>query len=102
LALFIEESIVRNLGWAVFEPNDESLWSEIRLTVGAFLENLFRQGAFSGVTPRDAYFVKCDAGTMTQVDIENGIVTIFVGFAPLRPAEFVIVELRQRASQSES
>jgi phage tail sheath protein FI len=102
LALFIEESIVRNLGWTVFEPNDESLWSEIRLTVGAFLENLFRQGAFSGVTPRDAYFVKCDAGTMTENDIASGIVTIVVGFAPLRPAEFVIVELRQRASQPES
>jgi phage tail sheath protein FI len=102
LMLFIEQSLVQGLGWIAFEPNDESLWSAIRLTVGAFLENLFRQDAFSGVTPRDAYFVKCDAATMTEDDIANGIVTIIVGFAPLRPAEFVIIEIRQQASQPES
>ena len=73
----------------VFEPNDEPLWSQIRLNVGAFMQDLFRQGAFQGTTPREAYFVKCDGETTTQTDIDNGIVNIEVGFAPLKPAEFV-------------
>ena len=73
----------------MFEPNDEPLWSQIRLNVGAFMHELFRQGAFQGTTPREAYFVKCDAETTTQTDIDRGIVNILVGFAPLKPAEFV-------------
>ena len=88
-ALFIEESLYRGLKWVVFEPNDEPLWAQIRLNVGAFMHNLFRQGAFQGSTPRDAYFVKCDKETTTQNDINLGIVNIVVGFAPLKPAEFV-------------
>lgn len=102
MALFIEESLYRGLKWVVFEPNDEPLWSQIRLNVGAFMHGLFRQGAFQGRTPREAYFVKCDAETTTQNDINNGIVNIIVGFAPLKPAEFVIVKLQQMAGQGQS
>jgi len=98
-ALFIEESLFRALKWVVFEPNDEPLWSEIRLNVGAFMQNLFRQGAFQGQTPTDAYFVKCDNETTTQNDINLGIVNIVVGFAPLKPAEFVVIQIQQMAGQ---
>jgi len=98
-ALFLEESLYRGLQWVVFEPNDEPLWAQIRLNVGAFMQSLFRQGAFQGTTPRDAYFVKCDSETTTQTDINLGIVNIIVGFAPLKPAEFVVVKLQQMAGQ---
>ncbi len=99
MALFIEESLFRALKWVVFEPNDDPLWAEIRLNVGAFMQNLFRQGAFQGQTPADAYFVKCDKETTTQNDINLGIVNIVVGFAPLKPAEFVIIQIQQMAGQ---
>jgi phage tail sheath protein FI len=101
LALFIEESLFRGTQWVVFEPNDEPLWAQIRLNVGAFMHNLFRQGAFQGTTPRQAYFVKCDKETTTQNDIDRGIVNIVVGFAPLKPAEFVIVKVQQIAGELE-
>ncbi|HIK04456.1 MAG TPA: phage tail sheath family protein [Trichormus sp. M33_DOE_039] len=99
VALFIEETLYRGLKWVVFEPNDEPLWSQIRLNVGAFMQNLFRQGAFQGKSPREAYLVKCDRETTTQNDINLGIVNIVVGFAPLKPAEFVIIKLQQLAGQ---
>jgi phage tail sheath protein FI len=99
LALFIEESLYRGTQWVVFEPNDEPLWAQIRLNVGAFMHNLFRQGAFQGKTPQEAYFVKCDKDTTPQNDINLGIVNIVVGFAPLRPAEFVIIKIQQIAGQ---
>jgi uncharacterized protein len=99
VALFIEESLYRGLKWVVFEPNDEPLWAQIRLNVGAFMHNLFRQGAFQGASPRDAYFVKCDSDTTTQNDIDLGIVNVLVGFAPLKPAEFVIIRIQQIAGQ---
>jgi hypothetical protein len=102
IALFIEESLYRGTQWVVFEPNDEPLWSQIRLNVGAFMHNLFRQGAFQGVSPREAYLVKCDSETTTQADIDLGIVNILVGFAPLKPAEFVILKISQLAGQVES
>ena len=89
LALYIEESLYRGTKWVVFEPNDEPLWSSIRLNVGTFMNNLFRQGAFQGATPREAYLVKCDRENNPQADIDRGIVNILVGFAPLKPAEFV-------------
>jgi uncharacterized protein len=95
--LFIEESLYRGTKWVVFEPNDEPLWSQIRLNVGAFMQDLFRKGAFQGKTPREAYSVKCDGETTTQTDIDNGIVNIEVGFAPLKPAEFVIIKIQQIA-----
>jgi hypothetical protein len=101
-ALYIEESLYRGLKWVVFEPNDEPLWAQIRLNVGAFMHNLFRQGAFQGSSPKDAYFVKCDKETTTQNDINLGIVNIIVGFAPLKPAEFVIVKIQQMAGQLEA
>jgi Bacteriophage tail sheath protein len=99
LALFIEESLYRGTQWVVFEPNDEPLWAQIRLNVGAFMQNLFRQGAFQGQTPQDAYFVKCSKETTTQNDINLGIVNIIVGFAPLKPAEFVVIKIQQIAGQ---
>jgi phage tail sheath protein FI len=98
-ALFIEESLYRGIQWVVFEPNDEPLWAQIRLNVGAFMNSLFRQGAFQGSTPREAYFVKCDKETTTQNDIDRGIVNIVVGFAPLKPAEFVVLKIQQMAGQ---
>jgi phage tail sheath protein FI len=96
-ALFIEETLFQALKWVVFEPNDEPLWSQIRLNVGAFMNDLFRQGAFQGRTPREAYFVKCDKETTTQNDINRGVVNIVVGFAPLKPAEFVVIRIQQIA-----
>jgi phage tail sheath protein FI len=99
LALFIEETLYRSLQWVVFEPNDEPLWAQIRLNVGAFMQNLFRQGAFQGRSPREAYLVKCDRETTTQTDINMGVVNIVVGFAPLKPAEFVIIKIQQLAGQ---
>ncbi len=98
-ALFLEESLYRGTQWVVFEPNDEPLWAQIRLNIGAFMQSLFRQGAFQGRTPRDAYFVKCDAETTTQDDINRGVVNIHVGFAPLKPAEFVVLKIQQMAGQ---
>lgn len=101
-ALFIEESLYRALKWVVFEPNDEPLWAQIRLNVGAFMQNLFRQGAFQGQTRNEAYFVHCDASTTTQNDINLGIVNVRVGFAPLKPAEFVVISLQQMAGHIET
>ncbi|MDX3310052.1 phage tail sheath family protein [Streptomyces sp. NPDC054884] len=99
LALFIEESLFRGTQWVVFEPNDEPLWASVRLNVGAFMNSLFRAGAFQGRTPQEAYLVKCDKDTNPQNDIDRGIVNIHVGFAPLKPAEFVIVHIQQLAGQ---
>ena len=99
LTLFLEESLYRGTQWVVFEPNDEPLWAQIRLNVGAFMNDLFRQGAFQGRTPSQAYFVKCSSETTTQNDINRGIVNIEVGFAPLKPAEFVIIKIQQIAGR---
>lgn len=97
LALFLEESLYRGTQWVVFEPNDAPLWASIRLNVGAFMHDLFRQGAFQGSTPAAAYFVKCDSTTTTQNDINLGVVNVVVGFAPLKPAEFVVLQIQQIA-----
>lgn len=102
LTLYIEESLFRGTQWVVFEPNDSPLWAQIRLNIGAFMQDLFRQGAFQGSSPRDAYFVKCDAETTTQNDIDRGVVNILVGFAPLKPAEFVVIKIQQMAGQIEA
>lgn len=99
LALFIEESLYRGTQWVVFEENDEPLWSQIRLNVGSFMRTLFRQGAFQGASQREAYFVKCDRETTTQDDIDRGVVNIVVGFAPLKPAEFVVIQIQQMSGQ---
>jgi phage tail sheath protein FI len=102
LALFIEESLFRGTQWVVFEPNDEPLWAQVRLNVGAFMHTLFRQGAFQGTTAKDAYFVKCDKDTNPQADIDRGILNVIVGFAPLKPAEFVIIKIQQISPQLET
>lgn len=99
-AIFLRVSIFNGIQWAVFEPNDEPLWSQLRLNINAFMMTLFRQGAFQGATPNQAFFVKVDSETTTQADIDNGVVNILVGFAPLKPAEFIVVKLSQKAGQS--
>ena len=99
LALFLEESLYRGTKWVVFEPNDEPLWAKIRLNLGAFMMRLFKQGAFQGSTPDKAFYVKCDGETTTQADRNLGIVNIEVGFAPLKPAEFVIIRIQQIAGE---
>jgi phage tail sheath protein FI len=99
LALFLQESLYRGTKWVVFQPNDEPLWAQIRLNLNAFMMNLFRQGAFQGSTPDKAFFVKCDNETTTQDDRNRGIVNIEVGFAPLKPAEFVIIRIQQMAGE---
>ncbi|MGH9627777.1 MAG: phage tail sheath family protein [Bryobacteraceae bacterium] len=95
LALNLQESLFRGTKWVVFEPNDEPLWANIRLNVGAFMNSMFRRGAFQGTSPKEAYFVKCDRETTTQNDRNQGIVNIEVGFAPLNPAEFVVIKIQQ-------
>jgi len=99
MALFLEETLSRATMWVVFEPNDEPLWSQIRLNLTSFMMSLFRQGAFQGTKPSEAFFVKCDNSTTTQDDINRGIVNILVGFAPLKPAEFVVIKISQIAGQ---
>ncbi len=100
MTIFLRVSIYRGIQWAVFEPNDEDLWSSLRLSIGSFMMNLFRQGAFQGATPTQAFFVKCDNETTTQADIDAGIVNVLVGFAPLKPAEFVVVKISQKVGQT--
>ena len=97
LVLFIEESISRGTQWAVFEPNGAPLWTQLRESVSTFLMGLWRQGAFQGSKASDAFFVKCDAATVTQEDIDNGVVNMVIGIAPVKPAEFVIIRIQQRS-----
>ena len=99
LGLYIEESVVQGTQWAVFEPNDARLWARIRETVTVLMHDLFLQGVFRGESPAEGFFVKCDVETTTQVDRDLGIVNVLVGFAPLEPAEFVIIRIRQLAGQ---
>ncbi|MFH1217133.1 MAG: phage tail sheath subtilisin-like domain-containing protein [Pseudomonadota bacterium] len=100
MAIMLRVSIYNGIQWTVFEPNDEELWSQIRLNIGSFMMTLFRQGAFQGSTPSQAFFVKCDSETTTQADIDLGIVNVLVGFAPLKPAEFIVVKISQKAGQN--
>jgi len=102
MALFIEQTLYHALGWAVFEPNDEPLWRALRTAVGDFMTSLFRQGAFQGATPSQAFLVACDSTTTRQTDIDLGVVNILVGFRPLKPAEFVIIRITQLAGQAQS
>jgi len=97
---YIEQTLLRQTRWAVFEPNDEPLWSQLRLAIGSFMNDLFRQGAFQGSSRDQAFFVKCDSSNTTQDDINRGIVNIEVGFAPLKPAEFVVIYIEQMAGQT--
>jgi len=99
-ALYLEQSLYRGLKWVVFEPNDEPLWAQIRLNVQSFMQDLFKKNAFAGTTPKDAFLVKCDSETTTPYDQSIGVVNIVVGFAPLRPAEFVVLQIQQLAGQT--
>jgi phage tail sheath protein FI len=99
-AIMLRTSIYNGIQWAVFEPNDETLWSQLRLTIGSFMTTLFRQGAFQGASASQAFFVKCDGDTTTQADIDAGVVNVQVGFAALKPAEFVVVQISQAAGQA--
>jgi phage tail sheath protein FI len=101
-ALFLESSLYRGTQWAVFEPNGDTLWGQLRLNIGAFMQGLFQQGAFAGTTPQQAYFVKCDSENNPQPSIDQGIVNVLVGFAPLYPAEFVVIQIQQMAGQASS
>jgi phage tail sheath protein FI len=92
LALFIEESINQGTKWAVFEPNGEQIWSQIRQQVSSFLHTLFREGALAGSQPDQAYYVKCDDQTTSPTDIQNGVLNIEVGIAPINPANFVVLQ----------
>lgn len=94
-ALYIEESLRRSTQWTAFEPNAEPLWSRLHLNVSEFMHRLFRQGAFQGLKPPEAYFVKCDGQTTTPEDVTNGRLNILVGFAPLKPGEFVVLRFSQ-------
>ncbi len=99
-AIMIEQSIFNGIQWAVFEPNNHNLWASLRANVGSFMDGLFRAGAFQGEKASDGYFVRCGLGdTMTQGDIDRGQVIVIVGFAPLKPAEFVIVRIQQKVAQ---
>lgn len=100
MAIMLRVSIYNGIQWAVFEPNDEDLWAALRLNIGSFMTTLFRQGAFQGGSPSQAFFVKCDGETTTQADIDLGVVNVLVGFAPLKPAEFVVVKISQKAGES--
>lgn len=98
-AIYLEQSIYNGIQWAVFEPNDDPLWSALRLNITSFMMLQFRAGAFQGRTPTEAFFVQCDSKTTTQADIDAGVVNILVGFAPLKPAEFVVLKLSQKVNQ---
>jgi uncharacterized protein len=100
MTLFIEQTLLANLRWVVFEPNDEPLWVAIKASIEAFLLSLFRQGALQGSTPSEAFQVKCDSTTTTATDQQNGTVNIVVAFAPLKPAEFVVIKIAQLAGQT--
>ncbi len=102
MALFLEQTFLANLTWVLFEPNAEPLWTAITMSINAFMLGLFRQGAFKGEKPSLAFSVQCNSQTTTQADIDNGIVNIVVGFAPLKPAEFVIVTIAQLAGQAQT
>ncbi len=97
---FIELSLQQSLKWTVFQPNDEALWANIRVSVGSFLAGLYSQGAFAGASAAQAYFVNVDSTTTTQTDIDQGIVNIVIGVAPVQPAEFVILQIQQIAGQT--
>jgi phage tail sheath protein FI len=100
LALFVEESLDRGLQWAVFEPNDEPLWIQVRQSVEGFLSGVWRSGGLQGSTEPQAFFVRCDRSLMTQDDLDKGRLIVLVGFAPVKPAEFVIIRITVQTNAS--
>ncbi|TFH41318.1 MAG: phage tail sheath family protein, partial [ANME-2 cluster archaeon] len=101
LFLYIEESIEQGTQWVVFEPNNERLWARVKQSITQFLTTVWRDGALMGLTPDEAFFVKCDRTTMTQDDIDNGRLIVMIGIAPVKPAEFVIFRIAQWTGGSE-
>jgi phage tail sheath protein FI len=97
LALFLESSVQQGLAWVGVQPNDEPLWAHIRQTITMFLQSLFRQGAFQGRKAEEAYFVRCGQDTISSSDQTAGIVNIMMGFAPLKPAEFILLKIQHKA-----
>lgn len=102
LALYIERSVGQGVQWAAFERNDARLWAALRSTVESFLLDLFRQGAFRGPTPRDACWVRCGPDTTSAAELARGTVNLHIGFAPLKPAEFLVLQLRVQAAQADA
>jgi len=100
LFIFIEESIKANTSWAVFEPNDETLWVRVQRTISVFLTNLWRGGSLAGSSPDEAFFVNIGRNTMSQDDIDNGRLICVIGVAPVKPAEFVIFRITQKTNDS--
>jgi phage tail sheath protein FI len=100
LALHLEQCLDKGLAWTTSQPNAEPLWARIRSGVSAFMQSFYRDGAFQGSKPDQAYFVRCDASTMTQADIDNGFACLNVGFAPLRPAEFITLQFKLKTSDT--
>jgi uncharacterized protein len=102
LALYLEDSLYSGLQWVVFEPNGENLWRTVESDVSDFLTSLWRSGAFQGTTAKDAFFVRCDRSTMTQQDLDNGRLIVEIGFAPLHPAEFIILQIAKLLGSGQS
>jgi phage tail sheath protein FI len=101
LFCMVEESIAQSMRWTLFEPNNFPLWMSIQRDVTAFLMRLWRDGALQGSRPEHAFFVKCDAETNPQENIDAGIVTTVIGMAPVKPAEFVVFRISQYAGGTE-
>lgn len=98
--LYLEASIDRGTQWAVFEPNGEALWANVRSTVSDFLYNEWVSGALLGSKPEEAFFVRCDRSTMTQNDLDNGRLICLIGVAVIKPAEFVIFRIGQKTADA--
>ena len=102
LKLAVETDVRARIAWAAFEPNGPKLWGRVKREVSRFMQGLFEQGTFQGRKRKDAYFVKCDANTMTPADIAEGNLIVVVGFADVRPAEFVVLTIGQMVQSAES
>ncbi len=102
LMIFVEHSIDRGLQWVVFEPNAEPLWARVKRTITNFLTTVWRNGGLEGTKVEEAFFVKCDRTTMTQTDIDSGRLICVIGIAPVKPAEFVVIQIGLWTAHAES
>lgn len=93
LTIYIEQSLSQGVQWAVFQNNNPALWSRVANCIDSFLMSQWLQGSLQGTKKQDAYFVRCDSSTMTQNDLDNGRLIALVGFAPVRPAEFIVIQI---------
>jgi len=94
---FVEESILQGTNWVVFEPNDAKLWDSVKRTITMFLRRVWRDGALFGRTPAEAFYVKCDEENNPPENRDVGILTVEIGIAPVKPAEFVVFRISQFA-----